>query len=60
MGLWGFGMIGSGDRVKVTKRGAKGVGTIVTVQPENRTVTVKYDDGSQATVRDSDVQGTRK
>lgn len=60
MGLWGFGMIGSGDRVKVTKRGAKGTGTIVTVQPENRTVTVKYDDGHEATVRDSDVQGTRR
>jgi len=58
MGLWGFGMIGSGDRVKITKRGAKGTGSVVKVQ--DRTVTVMRDDGTEVTLRDSDVQVTRK
>lgn len=61
MGLWGFGMIGLGDRVKVTKRGArKDGGNVVEVDGSARTVTVEYDDGSRVTVRDGDTQGTRK
>lgn len=61
MGLWGFGMVGVGDRVKVTKRGArKDGGKVVALDVDKRTLTVRYDDGQEVTVRDSDTQGTRK
>lgn len=54
-------MIGIGDRVKVTKRGArKEGGKVVALDIDKRTVTVKYADGAEVTVRDSDTQGTRK
>jgi hypothetical protein len=61
MGLWGFGMIGLGDRVKVTKRGArKDGGKVVKLSTGTNDVTVEYDDGQQVTVRIGDTQGTRK
>lgn len=61
MGLWGFGMIGLGDRVKVTKRGArKDGGKVVKLPMGSNDVVIEYDDGQQVTVRIADTQGTRK
>lgn len=53
------GYIGLNDRVKVTKRGAKGTGKIVKV-PGGTDVVVKYDNGDEVTVNAGDVSKIRK
>jgi len=54
-------MIGLGDRVKVTKRGARrDGGQVVRLPMGSNDVVVRYDDGEEVTVRIADTQGTRK
>lgn len=60
MGSWGFGMIGLGDRVKVTKRGSrKDVGKVVKLPIGSNDVVVQYEDGETVTVRLGDTTKTR-
>lgn len=57
--VWGY--LGLNDRVKVSKRGArKDVGKVVKIHMESNHADVRYDDGTEVTVRIGDAQKTRE
>lgn len=55
-----WGMLGLNDRVKVTKRGAKGKGKVVEMPMGTNNVVVEYDNGDRVTVQMGDTTKIRK